>query len=211
MTLFLGGGGDIADSFAMDREFFKSLSADDRILYISSACDFTTYDNCLKWFFRLVRKYVEMPFENIVMCSEEPVIPELSEFKAIYIGGGNTYRLLDYVCRTGLKNKLIKYLDNGGLVFGGSAGAIIFGETAKTVSEEQEHYPDNNAVGYVKGYAVRCHYQESDDDEYKKLSKIIPFPILALPENGGIVYDDGKLNPVGLVMVYENGQKRLLK
>ena len=207
MTLFLGGGGDVDVSVLMDRAFFKFLSAKDKILYISAAWDDGGYTHCFEWFSALADKYVNMPKENIVMLSEETEIPDLAEFKAVYIGGGNTYKLLDYVCRTGLKDKLIAYLNGGGLVFGGSAGAIIFGATIETVPEEKENYPDNQAVAYLPKYALRCHYEENLEPLYKELSGLITFPIITLPEDSGLIVDNDRITVVGRAIIFHNGNK----
>lgn len=212
MTLFLGGGGDIEDSVRIDKEFFNYIDEKSKILYIATACDFTTYENCFKWFYSLVTKYVSLSEENIIMLSDEEKIPELSEFKAIYIGGGNTYKLLNYICKTGLKDKIVEFLDKGGLIFGGSAGAIIFGTTIETVAEERENYPDNLSISYVKKYAIRCHYQKEEDNLYQNLSKSLKQNILAIPEDGGIIIDKDDIKKIiGDVILFSANQKQILR
>ncbi len=38
------------------------------------------------------------------------VIPNLNDYKVIYIVGGNTYKLLDYICKNNLDIKFKEYL-----------------------------------------------------------------------------------------------------
>lgn len=207
MTLFLGGGGDIEDSIEIDKLFFANLDSQDKILYIPAACDFTTYENCLKWFYSLVSKYIKISKDNITMILDEDKVPDLSEYKAIYIGGGNTYKLLDYVIKNNLDEKFKAYLDHGGLIFGGSAGAIIFGKTIKTVIEEKENYPDNQALDFINGYAIRCHYQESEDNLFITLSQSLNIPIVAIPENSGLILKDKYLEIIGKPIIFISGIK----
>ena len=211
MVLFLGGGGDIQDSIEIDTAFFSHLIPNDKILYIPVACDFTTYENCFVWFNSLVKKYTNIPSDNITMLLETSVIPNLNDYKAIYIGGGNTYKLLDYICKNNLDIKFKEYLKGSGIIFGGSAGAIIFGKTIETVIEEKENYPDNPALNMVKDYAIRCHYQPQDDKLFQNLSKKIKTPIIALPENGGLKIDKNNIKTIGNVFIFNNGIKSKYK
>lgn len=211
MVLFLGGGGDIQGSIEIDTAFFSYLMPNDKILYIPVACDFTTYENCFVWFNSLVKKYINIPSDNISMLLETSVIPHLNDYKAIYIGGGNTYKLLDYICKNNLDIKCKEYLKGNGIIFGGSAGAIIFGKTIETVIEEKENYPDNPALNMVKDYAIRCHYQPQDDKLFQNLSKKIKTPIIALPENGGLKIDENNIKTIGNVFIFNNGIKSKYK
>ena len=210
MTLFLGGGGDKADSIAIDSVFFEDIKADDKILYIPIACDFTSYKNCFEWFCSLAQQYIPIPSSNIKMLLENDPIPDFSSYKAIYIGGGNTYKILDYIATNNLKESFEKFLQNGGKIFGGSAGAIIFGSTIETVAEEKENYHDNPALNMVKDYAIRCHYQPKDDKLFQNLSKKIKTPIIALPENGGLKIDENNIKTIGNVFIFNNGIKNIL-
>lgn len=207
MVLFLGGGGDIETSVEIDQKFFHNIKKNDKIIYIPVACDFTTYEKCLEWFYSLVSRYVKMPKSNITMLLEDYKITDLREYKAIYIGGGNTYKLLDYVRKNDLEMKFKDYLNGDGIIFGGSAGAIIFGKTIETVIEEKENYPDNKSLNLLGDYAIRCHYQESEDDFFKALSQSLNIPIIAMPEDSGIIFDGKCLELIGKPIVFNNGIK----
>ena len=102
-------------------------------------------------------------------------------------------------------------IKEGGLIFGGSAGAIIFGTTIETVAEERENYPDNLSISYVKKYAIRCHYQKEEDNLYQNLSKSLKQDILAIPEDGGIIIDKDDIKKIiGDVILFSANQKQIL-
>lgn len=188
---------------------FENISSNDKILYIPIACDFTTYENCFDWFYSLASKYLNISKNNIHMLLDYDAVPNFFDYKAIYIGGGNTYKLLDYIVKNNLKDKFQDYLKNNGLVFGGSAGAIVFGSTIETVLEEKEAYPDNSALSFIKEYALRCHYKNNEDNLFMELSSSLPTPIIAIPENGGMIIDTKKntIKIIGDLCVFIKGKK----
>lgn len=207
--LYLGGGGDIDVSMKFDNVFLSQLISNENILYIPVACDFTSYENCLKWFKSLLKKHHKKL--NVNMIIENDIIPNFEKYSAIYIGGGNTYKLLDYIIKNNLNIKFEDYIKNGGLVFGGSAGAIIFGKTIETVIEEKEDYSDNEALGFVDNYAIRCHYSKKDEQYFLDTSKRINFKLLAIPEDSGVIINQSKKieKIIGKVYIFENGIKKL--
>jgi dipeptidase E len=60
---------------------------------------------------------------------------ELEEFDAVYIGGGNTYALLGELIASGFDRHLHMYANRGGIVYGGSAGAVVLGKDIRTISD----------------------------------------------------------------------------
>ena len=49
----------------------------------------------------------------------------MANYSAIFIGGGNTFKLLKGIKDRGAFSKLKDFINNNGIIFGGSAGAII--------------------------------------------------------------------------------------
>ena len=134
-NLFLGGGGGIDDSASLDKLFFSNFSTHSNILYIPVA---SSKINNSDWFYSLVIKYSNISISNIDTLFIDDKIMSLSKYDGIYIGGGNTYRLLDYVVKTGLNFKLCQFLRSNKFIYGGSASAIIFGKTIATVAKKRE-------------------------------------------------------------------------
>jgi len=49
----------------------------------------------------------------------------LQKYDTVYIGGGDTFKLLKLIRESGFDEKLLRYYKSGGAIYGGSAGAII--------------------------------------------------------------------------------------
>ncbi|WP_253907685.1 Type 1 glutamine amidotransferase-like domain-containing protein [Bacillus sp. WMMC1349] len=127
-------------------------------------------------------------------------IQDLEGFSSIYIGGGNTFQLLDQLINTGFIGILDRYIEHGGVVYGGSAGAIIFGKDIMTCS-----HMDHNTVGlkYFKGlglvgeYSIWCHYQHEQDPFIQKYLEVHKTPVMALPEETGVLMCGQRLHMIG--------------
>lgn len=200
-VLFLGGGGDADVSARLDKMFFSNLNESSRILYIPLAWAKVTNN---EWFCSLMKRYVDIPKSQIDTLFIDGEINDLDQYDAVYIGGGNTYRLLDYILQHKLDIKLKGFLAQGKYVFGGSAGAIIFGKTLLTVNEEQHDYLCIDALNLCNGLSFRCHYKEQDYDLCQKILTEVHTPFAAIPENAGLIYDQNQklISVVGEVTLF---------
>jgi dipeptidase E len=96
---------------------------------------------------------------------------DIGKFKAIYIGGGNTWNLIRELKDSYFDDKLSKYLELGGIIYGGSAGAIILGKRIDTHDDENKiSYTDTSGLNFLNHFSVACHYRE----EQSGLNIIIP-------------------------------------
>jgi dipeptidase E len=96
----------------------------------------------------------------------------LRNFGGIFIGGGNTYMLLKLVRESGFDKKLVKYLDDGGVVFGGSAGAIIMGKSIATCGDINNiGLSDLSGLDLLGGASVLCHYTNDDKEKAEAFSR----------------------------------------
>ena len=120
--LFLTGGGDEKQSFEIDKIFLKNIKS---VLYIPIAWKNENYEGCLKWFKESMLKHKKIRINMLTNLYRRVT---LSNYDAVYIGGGNTYKLLKKIKDSHFDKKLIRYYQNGGTVYGGSAGAIIWGK-----------------------------------------------------------------------------------
>lgn len=189
-SLFLGGGGDPEVSEKFDKEFFELLNAKSRILYIPLAWNHPKIKlpDCYEWFCGLVGRYLPIPKENILMYDGNTDY-DLSSFDAIYIGGGNTYKLRDSIEKYAFIEPLKNFLASGKPIYGGSAGAIVFGEKITTVIEEKLEYPDNNGLKFCN-FSMKCHYQKEEKEKLQKIANTLQTTIFALPEDGGLILDN---------------------
>ncbi len=97
MKLFLSGGGSGIDSIEVDTQFIEAINTSKPVLYIPIAIDTVKhpYPDCLKW---LQDNFAPFHFDNFVMWTEENLkdktINYFEQFCGVYIGGGNTFKLL---------------------------------------------------------------------------------------------------------------------
>ncbi len=95
---------------------------------------------------------------------------------------------------------LKSYIAEGGIVYGGSAGAIILGKDIRTASEAKgislDDYEGLNVLGE---YSVLCHYNSEGGNkrEILELTSIIKSPIISIPEKSGVISTSGKLLVLG--------------
>ena len=83
------------------------------------------YDRCFEWIKRELCD-VDIPGIEMVRTFEELASKNYSDYCGIFIGGGNTYKLLNDLKSSGVFDKIKKYLiEEDGIVYGGSAGATI--------------------------------------------------------------------------------------
>ena len=189
----LAGGGSEKDSRLIDEVFASWIELNRKILYLPLALrGIRPYSECLRW---LKATFLPLNITNIEMWTDlsEHQSDELLEFAAVYIGGGNTYSLLAQVLESGFDRHLVEYVAQGGIIYGGSAGAALLGRDIRTVG----HIDHNNiglaetkGLNLVKGYAVWVHYKPQDDDLIQKYQGKYNQSVLALSERAGIVVDD---------------------
>ena len=51
----------------------------------------------------------------------------------------------------------------------------------------------SEGFNFLNGYSVRCHYTVEDDEMLKQNAEEFNLKIIALPEESGVVYQDGEL------------------
>lgn len=146
--LILAGGGDAEQTLSIDKEFANLIDKEKPMLYIPIAMDTNSipYHSCFNW---INNVFNPLGIEDITMWTESELnnksIEDLKQFSAVYIGGGNTFDLLKDIRETFFTNVLKEYFATGGIIYGGSAGAIIFGKDIRTCS-----HMDSNDVGLKK-------------------------------------------------------------
>jgi dipeptidase E len=134
-------------------------------------------------------------FSNIEMITDVAKITyeQLSSFGSIYIGGGNSFRLLKLFKETRFYDLLAKYINNNhGLIYGGSAGAILFGHSISTArlgeqkDPELPYFTDYTSYNFIRGMDVDVHYFPRHDTEVHKYVKIHNRPVISIPEESAI-------------------------
>ena len=205
--LILAGGGEAEDSRPLDERFARWIGPGGRMLYWPIAMNLIamdgqqprTYAQCLDWVSCVYRLLGVTDIEMWTSLADRDP-GELDHFDAVFIGGGNTFRLLHLVRQAGFDQALARFAAQGGAIHGGSAGAILLGRDIATCA-----HMDTNDVGVVDtagldlagGYAIWCHYRPEDDRSVAAYIEDYGFPVLALSERSGVQVEGDHLSAVG--------------
>lgn len=215
LRLFLCGGGSGEQTIEANKKLNEVINHDKPILYVPLAMNSDRYDSCYERINQEL-KNVDVPNIDMVVSSEELASIDLNKYSAIFIGGGNTYKLLSELKATdNFESRIKEFLKNGGIVFGSSAGAIIFGQYIDTCK-----YSDINEVGLkdqtgfdaFNSFSFFCHFangsKEGNDINRKYLLELSKEEkIIALPEEDTIYYEDGRYEVIGTnpYYIFEDG------
>lgn len=193
--LILSGGGDPKQVRPIDEFFAAHIDKTQKVLYIPVAMErkVFTYEQCLDWF---TSTYKTFGIQNIEMLTDLQNTEIPDDTAAVFIGGGNTYKLLKELRDSGFDKKLLGYLNNKGTVYGGSAGAMIFGKTIETeIHTGSKNYglTDLSALNLLNGHDLWCHYTSADD----QLISEYPRPLYILSEESGMIVQNGEITSIG--------------
>lgn len=201
MKLFLCGGGSGKQIKYALNKFASSINKDKPILYIPLAMNEDKYDDCKKWF-ASESEMMGIDKFDMVRSSKELSEKDFEKYSALFIGGGNTFKLLEEIKKNSNFDKIKTYLKNDGIVFGGSAGAIIFGSNINSCLLDDKNIvnlKDCDGFNYLNGYSILCHLNNQNFKnnfkylkEFSKKNKTI-----YLPEEDVIILSDNKINFIG--------------
>ncbi|MBU2634569.1 MAG: peptidase E, partial [Nanoarchaeota archaeon] len=110
-TLILSGGTGKDKEKKLNNLFLKKVGKG-KILYLPMARETKNYLPCLAWINSVLKS------KNITMLTDLKEKINLNNFKGIYIGGGNTFKLLKEIKENKWESKLKNFK---GIIAGGSA------------------------------------------------------------------------------------------
>lgn len=197
-TIYLSGGGNWDKTIEIDSIFLKDL-ANKEILFIPTAkeADEEGYKDCYEWLVNKLKRIdsgikvdVELDFNKI---------KKLDNYSAVYIGGGNTYKLLNLLNQSNFRNFLNGYLERDGVIFGASAGAVILGKDISTYMEENEkyNYSEDEGLNLVGGYSIMCHHIENENTKANEYINRTSNPVIAIPVGVAIKISGGCFEVIG--------------
>ena len=99
--------------------------------------------------------------------------------------------------------KRLDYYDSGGTIYGGSAGAIIWGNDVGIASICED--ADVNEVGLkdtrgfdiLKSIDIQCHYDSSQFAEHRQYISKSGRNVIAIPNVSGLFLQNGKIEVIG--------------
>lgn len=213
MKLFIAGGGSAEDSINLDKVFASHLEKNKTIAYIPIATESRPYNECYEWVHSVFDSLGIKKIEMWTDLSDKKIANKLKTIGALYIGGGNTFKLLSKMRESGFDKLLIKFINDGGLVYGGSAGAIILGKSILTSGDKNNvKLKDFSGLNLLDDVSVWCHYTPADEPKIFNLAKKIG-SIFAIPEKSGIFVNGKERKIIGFdpSYVYDASKKVILK
>lgn len=207
--IFLGGGGDEKASELLDDLFAEEFNKRNlkSLIYIPVALTSRPYSECLKWFTSIFGSRV--PKIEMWESLDKKVLDGKEGEVAVYIGGGNTDRLMDLVVASGFDKQIISFVTKGGLIYGGSAGAIILGKDIRT-APESKGVSSFGGLDLIDGFSIACHFNKKSSAELKESNIFKDSKIMAIEENAGVSIDGKELSPVGPghIYIFSKGVKK---
>ena len=138
-------------------ELRDALSAIERVLFVP----FALHD-CDGYTKQARERFERMNYalDSVHEAAEPTIAVENAE--AIFIGGGNTFRLLDNLYRLDLLLPIRQRVAAGMLYIGSSAGAVVAAPTLKTTNDMPIVQPPSfDALGLVP-FQINAHYLDPD-------------------------------------------------
>ena len=169
MRIFLCGGGCGQQTVDANKKLNKVIDHNKPILYIPLAMPSERYPSCYEWI-KDELKGVDVPNIDMVVSGADLFNKNLENYSALFIGGGNTFKLLKDLKDSGSFEKIKIFIENNGIVFGGSAGAIILGQcidTCKYADKNEVDLKDLMGFDVVSHFSFLCHFTNQDEEKTK--------------------------------------------
>lgn len=231
MRLILCGGGSGEQNTLANRRLSEIIDNTKPILYIPLAMDETKhpYDSCYEWITEEL-SMIDVSYIDMVRTFEELASTKLENYTAIFIGGGNTYKLLSGLKKSGAFDSIYNYIKNNGIVIGGSAGAVIFGKDIDIISSldsNDVNLTDTKGFDVLSGISIFPHYmnkksnlsEEENQAILKKMTESIKEfslkngAVYAIPEENAIYINGNTIEIIGTrnYFYFENGNQKEYK
>lgn len=150
-------------------------------------------------------KFQSVDIVDISALPQDIWLPRLKVADVLVFGGGNTFHLLYWLEKSGLKDQLAKLLESKVYV-GISAGSMVatpslaLSQSQKLYYDKIGQYKNEKALGLVK-FQVRPHlnsphFPNVNTEFLANLAKEIPDHIIALDDNSAVKVVDGSVEIV---------------
>ena len=225
MKLILCGGGSGDQNTLANQKLNEIIDHNKPILYIPLAMDENEYpyDDCYEWINEEL-KNVDTPSISMVRLFDDLASRNLQDYSALFIGGGNTYKLLLGLKESGAFKNIREYINNDGVVIGGSAGAVIFGYDINIIASMDPNdvkLKDTKGFDILSGISIFPHYtnrkskytEEENNERMKMFTDSITKysekigKVIAIPEEDAIYISEEGVQVIGTkpYFVFKNG------
>ena len=116
-----------------------------------------------KEYTNFVRRRLEELGINLIGVNEVNKPNEIiKKAESIFIGGGNTFRLINLLYEQNLINLIQRAVREGALYLGSSAGANVACPTIKTTNDMPIVYPPSFAALGLVSFQINSHYKDAE-------------------------------------------------
>jgi len=167
------------------------------------------------------QRFQKMGYELTSVHTAENPVTAVNETDAVFIGGGNTFRLLKALYEFDLIEAIRNRVSNGMLYIGSSAGSNVAAPTIKTTNDMPIVQPPSfNALGLVS-FQINPHYLDPDPDSKHmgetREERIVQFleendtPVVGLREGAILRLEGGEtiLRGTTWARIFRRGMKPL--
>ena len=196
------------------KDFLKDIS---QIVFVPYAADKSNWDS----YTQKVRDRFKLFGIDIKGIHE--VENNIEKFKAIFIGGGNTFRLLNRLQEFSLLSKINNAVINKSMHYiGSSAGSNVACKTICTTNDMPIIYPAKGFDGinliplqinphYIDPDPNSTHMGETRDDRIKEFHEVNTTPVIGLREGAFLKIDDEYFSHQKIFLGGTNGAKIFLR
>ena len=202
MNLYLTGGGEPEGYARLEKELVANLPRGATIAVLPMACDAEDYREVL---LDVKDRFDDNRIGSIELIEDASEITEgeLLAYDALFIEGGNTFRLIKEVRGSSLFSHLGAFIAQKKIIYADSAGAIVLGTDVHSAflgneaDEDHEKLQDYRGLNLVGNWSFHCHYESGDLPHMQDLLYETGSPFLALPEPIGIHILNGEVEVFG--------------
>lgn len=192
VKLIVSWWGDYTDSKKLDL-LYKEMLQGKKILYIPRAMYSEKYDSCYEW---IQNVFPSDEGYSVYLLSEKEFLEKDSDYTVydgLYMGWGNTYRLLKLIKDTWFSKIIENFLTHDKPIYGGSAWAIIMGKEIHTASDMNVvklSLDETKGFDRCKWYSLVCHSDDKESNEVIDYVSHYNISVICLPEGTWLLYAD---------------------
>ncbi|MBR4342286.1 MAG: Type 1 glutamine amidotransferase-like domain-containing protein [Lachnospiraceae bacterium] len=220
MKVFICGGGAGKQTIRAMKRLNEVIEHNLPCLYIPLAMEAENYDGCYRWITNELN-CLDIPGIDMVRSAEELSGKCLDKYSFIFIGGGNTFKLLYDIKRVNMFGPIREYLLNGGVAFGGSAGAIIFGQDLESCALDDDNKVElleTDGYDVLEGISFLCHFTNRDEEHDRRSEQYLleiskHRKVYALPEEDTLFLNEDHLEEIidRPYFIFDNGKKIMVR
>jgi dipeptidase E len=211
VIVLLGSGGyRTSERVAVWAEQMRSVLGDvSRVLFVPFAlADYGSYVTAM------TERGLNAGYPLVGIHEHSDTVRAVREAEAIFVGGGNTFRLLNALYQFGLLDPIRERVRNGMPYLGISAGTNVACPTIKTTNDMPIVQPPSLNALWLVPFQINPHYYtgsnfvrhgdqfvehfgESRDDRLREFHEENESPVVGLREGGILRVDGGRVQLIG--------------